>query len=663
MNGADVEMVPIRKPIYWLEMRGIQPVPSVSAQQPPMRGGVLLSRRRGLPDEDEDYEVYPTKIISPRSQRFVHDGMNFIPKPKSRYVRKEPPSYPQGSQEELWYLEILNRGKVTCPSCRAVVRKTVEGLKKHMANCRQEPYTCHHCGKQLKSLAGMKYHVMADHNNKPLSEDGDGPSERERLRKVLKRLGKLKCSREVRERKNKLILKGLLKHSFEEDLAKSSSALFSPANKDKKTYKKHSPAQSVSSELPEKVASTASPPSVPLPSMPTKDSAQRSAEFRFLPSNFNPPMEKHVNIFQQAIIKDLHHVLGSGNILRQNLSIDEQQALDDLKSNSNIVILPADKGGAIVIMDFSYYWAEGKRQLSSNQHYFHMSLDPTPNFKKAIDDFLDSAVEEGIISAKTRIQLTASLPVDGTNENAEAGNDLIIGEKSQRRSAKVAAFHLQQIASEELTKEWPKRKVLEDLVPDDRKLKYTRPGMPTFSQEVIRKWNNEIKIYRKVQCPNKGCDSVYTSVSGLKAHLGCCHMGDFAGGTYRCLLCDKQFHSESGVKYHITSVHSQEWFVVNPKTTKSFAKQMKMAHKEDKLKKQKKRFITRVLAVKRAANSLKATPRNNILVRQEKPQIVEISSESEGNNSDVEEHVFMRPNWNIKNPMTKVMMKTVHGRK
>lgn len=26
-------------------------------------------------------------------------------------------------------------------------------------------FTCHHCGKQLKSLGGMKYHVMADHNN------------------------------------------------------------------------------------------------------------------------------------------------------------------------------------------------------------------------------------------------------------------------------------------------------------------------------------------------------------------------------------------------------------------------------------------------------------------------------------------------------------------
>jgi len=33
--------------------------------------------------------------------------------------------------------------------------------------------------------------------------------------------------------------------------------------------------------------------------------------------------------------------------------------------------------------------------------------------------------------------------------------------------------------------------------------------------------------------------------------------GDFEAGKYRCLLCNKEFHSESGVKYHINSVHSQ----------------------------------------------------------------------------------------------------------
>jgi len=40
----------------------------------------------------------------------------------------------------------------------------------------------------------------------------------------------------------------------------------------------------------------------------------------------------------------------------------------------------------------------------------------------------------------------------------------------QRRSAKVAIYYIHELAGEELAKEWPKRKVLQDLIPDDRKV-------------------------------------------------------------------------------------------------------------------------------------------------------------------------------------------------
>lgn len=54
------------------------------------------------------------------------------------------------------------------------------------------------------------------------------------------------------------------------------------------------------------------------------------------------------------------------------------------------------------------------------------------------------------------------------------------GGRVQRRSAKIAVYHLQELASAELTKEWPKRKVLQDLVPDDRKVRSLSPI--TFSR-------------------------------------------------------------------------------------------------------------------------------------------------------------------------------------
>ena len=42
------------------------------------------------------------------------------------------------------------------------------------------------------------------------------------------------------------------------------------------------------------------------------------------------------------------------------------------------------------------------------------------------------------------------------------------GDRVQRQ---IAVYHLQELASAELAKEWPKRKVLQDLVPDDRKVR------------------------------------------------------------------------------------------------------------------------------------------------------------------------------------------------
>lgn len=81
-------------------------------------------------------------------------------------------------------------------------------------------------------------------------------------------------------------------------------------------------------------------------------------------------------------------------------------------------------------------------------------------------------------------------------------------------------------------------------------------------------------------------------------------------GKYRCLICNKEFNSESGVKYHIKSVHSQvnafsilqqqssgslllfcilsvsslaypqEWFVTNKKACKKFEKFLKHQPKE-----------------------------------------------------------------------------------
>lgn len=368
--------------------------------------------------------IVPVAQFSQKTQRTEEQK-------SAQHSKKEMHVYPQGSQEEKWQLQILAKGRVTCPKCKSVGRKTVDGLKKHLETCKLNPFTCPHCEKQLKTSTGMKYHLMADHNSLPIPDTGNelvDQEVKEKLRKVLKRMGKLKCSRE------------------------GCTGSFT------------------------------------------------------------------------SIMGYVYHMKKCGK---------ESSELEKLLMNCKHC---------------------GKAYRSRAGLEYHLKNEHNPPAEES----------EEVKPQKEPVP-----------ERTQSG-------RAKRLSAQVAGFYLREIASEELLKEWPKRKVQRDLVPDDRKLKYSRPGLPSFSQETLRKWKNEVKLHKKVQCPNKGCGCFYTSVSGLKAHLGLCTLGEFETGKYKCLICKKEFNSESGVKYHINSIHAQDWFVVRSKSKSSkFEKTEKTQAKED----------------------------------------------------------------------------------
>uniref|UniRef100_A0A670Z797 Zinc finger protein 512B n=1 Tax=Pseudonaja textilis TaxID=8673 RepID=A0A670Z797_PSETE len=138
----------------------------------------------------------------------------------------------------------------------------------------------------------------------------------------------------------------------------------------------------------------------------------------------------------------------------------------------------------------------------------------------------------------------------------------------RRTSAQVAVFHLQEIAEDELAKDWTKRRMKDDLVPETKQLNYTRPGLPKLNPRLLEAWKNEVKEKGHINCPNDCCAAIYCSVSGLKAHLANCNKGGHSVGKYRCLLCQKEFSSESGVKYHIIKTHSENWFHTSTDSSK-----------------------------------------------------------------------------------------------
>ena len=62
---------------------------------------------------------------------------------------------------------------------------------------------------------------------------------------------------------------------------------------------------------------------------------------------------------------------------RRNLSKNEKVALKYLSKRDDIIIINANKGGAVVTMDVNDYIREAKRQLSDSKNYKVLAKDPT----------------------------------------------------------------------------------------------------------------------------------------------------------------------------------------------------------------------------------------------------------------------------------------------
>lgn len=125
-----------------------------------------------------------------------------------------------------------------------------------------------------------------------------------------------------------------------------------------------------------------------------------------------------------------------------------------------------------------------------------------------------------------RSEHTAPPPEEPSDKASEAEDPLGVERtpsgRIRRTSAQVAVFHLQEIAEDELARDWTKRRMKDDLVPETARLNYTRPGLPVLNPELLEAWKNEVKEKGHVNCPNDCCEAIYSSVSGLKAHLASC---------------------------------------------------------------------------------------------------------------------------------------------
>ncbi|GFR64299.1 hypothetical protein ElyMa_005503000 [Elysia marginata] len=96
-----------------------------------------------------------------------------------------------------------------------------------------------------------------------------------------------------------------------------------------------------------------------------------------------------------------------------NLRNGEKQALNELKKYKNITIKPADKGGAVVVLNTSDYIAECTKQLSNITHYQPLSANPTNKYNKIISKTLEQGIRGREITPEVAKALLAPHPTPG----------------------------------------------------------------------------------------------------------------------------------------------------------------------------------------------------------------------------------------------------------
>lgn len=129
------------------------------------------------------------------------------------------------------------------------------------------------------------------------------------------------------------------------------------------------------------------------------------------PSNWSPPWDKLPPIVHKLMEKDNKEIK---KILRPqrekyNLTKDEVKALRELINNKNIVIKPADKGSAVVILEREKYIEEVYRQLNDKIYYRKLEepiyLDTVP----LVHVILDKLHKDKFINAKQKNALKSDI--------------------------------------------------------------------------------------------------------------------------------------------------------------------------------------------------------------------------------------------------------------
>lgn len=112
-----------------------------------------------------------------------------------------------------------------------------------------------------------------------------------------------------------------------------------------------------------------------------------------------------IETFHDLVANDMENLIKKDKEVNMNkgagyLSKNERQALTKLKNNQQIVIRSADKGGGIVVQDYTDYHFEALKILSDPDYYVKIDYDPFPAQQKTLEAMISQALANGVVTKK-----------------------------------------------------------------------------------------------------------------------------------------------------------------------------------------------------------------------------------------------------------------------
>ena len=106
--------------------------------------------------------------------------------------------------------------------------------------------------------------------------------------------------------------------------------------------------------------------------------------------------------------RKITNILTKARLPPSNLSPDEKRALKSLRKRDGVVILPADKGRATVIMDRCDYDEKMNRMIKEGDTYKELSRDPVQSVERKMNAMLLRMKKQGSIQPELYNRLRSS---------------------------------------------------------------------------------------------------------------------------------------------------------------------------------------------------------------------------------------------------------------